>query len=218
MCFKRVCILTLHLFWSCVAIPNGATGATIDEVAQAAARGLPEMLAKIPAGAWSDYGFADASEVAQAALDLPMALSTITPTALAHYKPGDPVGALLSDTTLWYVPIRVKESVRAVLVVDRMNGEWQVVSLGYAPLAAPLQALLAQWPASRGYHPQLIVVFQAQQYLFTVPELGADNLTRLSGVPGLELGLKAGPAKIGRVDETVLALQPIVSENLSGRE
>lgn len=217
MDIKLFCMRILHLFllaWMVMSIQ--ASGATPDEVAQAAAKGLPELLAKIPAGAWRDYGFADASEVAKATLDRPLCLYTITPAALAGYQSGESIRSLLSDTTMWYVPVKVADSVRAILVVDRLDGAWQAVSLGYVPLAGPMQALIAQWPPAKGFHPKLILVFQAQQYLFTIPELGEDNLTRL-GVQGAGSEYRAGPFRVGRVDETVSFLKPMVANNLAGR-
>jgi hypothetical protein len=175
------------------------------------------MLAQIPDGAWSEYGFADGAAVAKATLSAPMPIYTITPAALDGYKQGDPIGSLLSDTTLWYVPVRVEGPVRAVLVVDLLDGKWQAVSLGYVPLAGPLEVLLDQWPQSKGFHPKLVMVYQAQQYLFTIPELGEDNLTPLSGGQGAGSGFKAGPSKLRFVGETVSALKPVVADNLSGR-
>ena len=213
LCRMRIVFVCL-----CVAIPAGVLGATPEEVAPVASTGLPELLSKIPPGAWSDYGFADADEVAQASLGNPMSVATITPAALKAYQPEDSLHTLLSETTLWYVPVRVNDSVRAVLVVDRVDGQWQAVSLGYVPLAAPLDAMLAQWPQSKGFHPALVMVFQAQQYLFTVPEWGEENLTFLQGVHRAGSEFKAGPCRMAGVAETVSALRPIVARNWSGRQ
>ncbi len=199
------------------AIPLGALGAAADEVLQAAGEGLPGMLGKIPAGAWGEYGFASGEELAEATPGEPLSLFTITPAALNGYKPGDPVDSLLSETTLWYVPVRVRESVRSFLVMDRVEDRWEAVSFGYVPLAKPVEAMLAQWPASAGYHPRLVLVFQAQQYLFTVPELGGDNLIPLLGVRGEGAGYKAAPSRVITVGETVSVLKPIVASHLAGR-
>ncbi len=195
---------------------SGAGAATPDDVARAAAEGLPGLLAQIPDGMWSEYGFANGREVAEAKPGRPMPVQTITPAALNAWKPGDPIGGLLSATSLWYVPVRAGGQVRAVLVVDWVEGGWQAVSLGYVPLAGPLGTLLEQWPESGGYHPQLVMVVQAQQYLFTVPELGGDNLTPLSG---LSMGsrVKEGRSGVGRLDETVAVLKPVVDAHLAGR-
>ena len=193
-----------------------ARGATPDDVARAAAEGLPGLLAQIPEGMGSEYGFADGREIAKAVPGRPMPVQAITPAALHAWKPGDAIGGLLSATTLWYVPVLAGGEVRAVLVVDWVEGGWQAVSLGYVPLAGPLGMLLEQWPESGGYHPQLVMVVQAQQYLFTVPELGGDNLTPLSG---LSMGsrVKEGRAGLGRVDEAVAVLKPVVDAHLAGR-
>ena len=201
----------------CMALPSGVLGATPDEVAQAASTGLPELLSKIPVGAWGDYGFADADEVSRASLGNPMSVGTITPTALEGYRAGDSLQEILSETTLWYIPVQVEDSVRAVLVVDRVDGTWQAVSLGYVPLAGPLGAMLAQWSPSKGYHPKLVMVLQAQQYLFTIPEWGDDNLTLLQGANRTGTEFKAGPSRVTGIAETVSVLRPIVARNLAGQ-
>ena len=201
----------------CMALPAGVLGAMPDEVALAAVTGLPELLSKIPDGAWGDYGFADADEVSRASLGNPMSVGTITPAALEGYRVGDSLRAILSETTLWYFPVQVEDSVHAVLVVDRVNGTWQAVSLGYVPLAGPLGAMMAQWPPSKGYHPKLVMVFQAQQYFFTIPEWGEDNLTLLQGAFRAGREFKAGPSRVTGVAETVSVLRPIVAQNLASR-
>lgn len=212
----RFCkIVALWLLWGAV-ISVGVLGAPPADVVQAAATGWPDMLARIPAGEWGDYGFLDSRETAQATLGAPMPVYTITPAALDGYQPGAAIDSLLSETSLWYVPVVVGGAVRAILVVDRLEDKWQAVSLGYVPLAGPLGRVLAQWPESEGYHPRLVMVFQAQQYLFTIPEWSEPNLTPLSG-RGMDSAAKAGPIAVGRLGETVAVLKPIVARQLSGR-
>src|SRR4029434_8669421 len=79
----------------------------------------------------------------------------------------------------WFFPIRIESESKAMLVVDRDGGTWKAVSLGYAGLGHELNELLAQWPESKGFHPQLIAVFQAKQFYFTVPEVDGFNLTQI---------------------------------------
>ena len=202
----------------CVGTHSGAVAgraqspAEAHAVAVAAARGWPEMRARIPAGMWRDYGFADGGAMASATLGEPLPMLAITPAALAAYQPGDSVEALLSATTLWYVPLAADGAIRSMLVVDRVAGEWQAVSLGYAPLAKALERMFAQWPATKGYHPRLVMVVQAQQYLYTVPELGPDNLTPLQGAAA-----KARPAGVDRVADAVAVLKPAVARNVAGQ-
>jgi hypothetical protein len=169
------------------------------DVQQAAAAGLPPFLSKIPANALEDYGFARGDDLKAASLGSPFQVQTITPAALEKYQAGMTVAALLTPTTVWYFPVVVNGQYRAILAVDQLNGKWQAVSLGFAGLAKELGVLNNQWKAKDGFHPVLIVVFQAQQYLFTVPEKDAFNLTRLSSKKPAPAG--AGPAAVAPVSD-----------------
>jgi hypothetical protein len=162
------------------------------EVLLAATNGLPAFLASLPAGTKAPYGFASDSDLAQARLGVPLQVHTITPTALANESTNSTLTALLSQTTLWYFPVMAGEETKAILVVDRMAGGWEAVSLGYAPLARELNQIAKQWPSAAGYHPRLIAVFPASRYYFTVPEVDDRNLTPIL-MPG-QADERASPA------------------------
>ena len=150
------------------------------DVLKAAEEGLQPYLNKIPVNELEQYGFAQGDTLLAATLGAPFQLHTITPAALEKFSAGTPVGTILTPTSLWYFPVVLAGQTRAVLVVDQLDGKWQAVSLGYAPLAKELGAIRAQWKAAQGYNPVLAVVFQARQYLFTVPEKDANNLTPIT--------------------------------------
>lgn len=108
---------------------------TPPEVLTAASNGLPAFLASVRLGSRDLYGFTNDTELAQTRLGVPLRVYAITPTALASHPADSTLTPLLSETTLWYLPVLVGEDAKAILVVDRMAGEWQAVSFGYAPLA-----------------------------------------------------------------------------------
>ena len=69
----------------------------------------------------------------------------------------------------------------------------------------------------------LIVVFQAKQYLFTVPEKDAYNLTRLAAQKASAADpLNASAifvndyATLGTADSVIDQLKPVVQNNLKG--
>ena len=62
-------------------------------------------------------------------------------------------------------------------MIDRVENQWRAVSLGCPQFAVELARVLAAWPEAKGYHPQFIVMRQAGQILFTIPEQDAANLT-----------------------------------------
>lgn len=150
-----------------------------EAVLQAAAQGLQPYLSKIPAEALEQYGFASGDALPTATLGTPFLLYTLTPAALDQYQEGMTVASLVTPTSMWYFPVLVGGQPRAILVVDKLADKWQAVSLGYAGLAQELGAISRLWNAAQGYQPLLIAVFQAKQYLFTVPEKDAYNLTPL---------------------------------------
>jgi hypothetical protein len=150
---------------------------TPPEVLTAASNGLPAFLASVPLGNRALYGFTNDTDLAQARLGVPLRIYAITPTALASHPAESTLPLLLSETTLWYLPVLVGEDAKAILVVDRMAGEWKAVSFGYAPLAQELNQIAKQWPASAGYHPKLVAAFSASRYYFAVPEVDDRNLT-----------------------------------------
>ena len=119
---------------------------------------------------------------------------------------------------MWFFPVIFKGEVRAMLTVELMNGAWQAVSLGKAPLARELAKVRNQWPESRGYSPKLVVVFQAGAYLFTLPRKGDSNLTPLTFAgKGFGRDIKTGLPEYSSpvpLAEVIEPLQTTVQENL----
>jgi len=170
--------LSLLLIRVCGAESLAGAGAP-QEVYRAASNGLPVFLGKVPLKSRELYGFTPDTDFSKIQLGPPALLRTIRPATLSSNRTVTAVSAVVSDTTMWFFPVLVEGEAKAMLVVDRHDGEWRAVSLGYAPLAAEWNHVLHQWPAARGFHPALIGVFQANQFYFTIPELGDANLTPL---------------------------------------
>jgi|WetSurMetagenome_2_1015567.scaffolds.fasta_scaffold206045_2 hypothetical protein len=176
------------------------------EIRMVAENGLPAFVSSIAPQERSSYGFTRDDDLTRAYLGNPFNLSTITPQALSNYQPGDAVQTVLSKTKQWYFPVMIGQDLRAVLVVDQVDGNWQAVSLGYAPLAKLLQKVRQKYPDSQGYHPILIAVFQAREYLLLVPEENTNNLISLSP--------KNSDLAEERAGNLLERLKPIVAENL----
>jgi hypothetical protein len=150
------------------------------EVLDAASNGLPAFLASVPATTRESYGFPSDSDLTQARLGAPLLQYTVTPAALTNRARSTAVSSLITETPLWYFPIQMNGETKALLAVDHMSDGWKAVSLGYAPLAREWTLVARQWPASKGYHPRLVTVFQAKQHYFTVPEVDDRNLTLIA--------------------------------------
>lgn len=178
-----------------------------EDVLRAAETGLLPYLEKVPLDRIEQYGFVEGDVLQSATLGAPFLLHTITPEALERHLSGTPVAAMITPTSMWYFPVLIEGQARAVLVVDRLDDQWKAVSLGYAGLARELGMMSRQWPRSEGYDPVLIAVFQARQYLFTVPARGADNLTPLTPISKTRDDRYSGLAD---ASDVIAGLKPVV--------
>ena len=147
------------------------------EVIKAAEEGLQPFLRKIPKRLIEEYGFDKGDYLEEAYLGRPFNLYKITPDALSNYRTEDTIDSIISETSHWYFPIMLNNSTKTILVVAKVGDNWKAITLGYVPLVRELAEIQQQWPKSKGYNPRLVVVLQAKEYLFTVPEMDAYNLT-----------------------------------------
>ena len=181
--FSGLCFLAATVQSQVLPVPPAG-------VVAAAKDGLPGFLAKIPAGAKAVYGFPETSDLSRTRLGTPLALRSVQPAGLENKTAAQTVTEVLSDTSMWFVPVQLEGRIKAMLVVDWHEGAWRAVSLGYAPLAGEWDQVAAQWPAEKGYHPQLVTFFQGKQFYFTVPEVDGTNFTAIAS-PG---NASSGPA------------------------
>ncbi len=148
---------------------------------QVAEEGLSAFLEIIPQIQQEDgeFGFAETDSLDEVRLGVPYKLHRINPSSLSDYEEGETVFSLISKTQMWYFPIVLDDQMKAVLIVDKVKGRWKAVGFGRANLSAKLGKVRRNWPASEGYNP-LLISFQGREYLYTVPEKGAYNLTSLT--------------------------------------
>ncbi|GAB4342923.1 MAG: hypothetical protein Kow0089_18360 [Desulfobulbaceae bacterium] len=186
----------------------------------AAQSGLQPLLNHIPPEDRQDFGFSNDDDMATAVLGSPFNLFTITPEDLAGYRKGTPVSSILRKTDLWYFPVVVNKSARTILIVDKVGGKWRAVSLGNTHLVKTLQQVSQRWPEAGGFTPRLIAVFQARQYLVTVPEVDERSLMPVpDGLPG------GGNLKVDGAESLIMEdayevmqrLLPIVTENIGNQ-
>ncbi len=166
--FQLVLIITLIIY----QLSFGQTKQT-----NAAEEGLQTFLQKVPKESKILYGFATHDSLELACLGKPFNLHKIAPSEISQFKSGDSVSSIISKTNLWYFPVLLNNKIKSLLVVDTLNGKWAAVSLGYTNLAKELAKIRQQWPESKGFTPKIIIVFQANKYLFTIPEIDEYNLT-----------------------------------------
>lgn len=186
-------------------------------VRNAAQEGLQSFLGRISPAARGDYGFTGSDNLARVKLGTPLNLLTITPEALLSYQASRPVAAILTKTKMWYFPVMLQNEVRCILVVDQVDGKWQAVSLGYANLAKALGTIKQRYPASQGFNPRLIAVFQANQYLVMVPEENPQALISIIPAGRGAPGVTAGKLPLEDAARVLERLKPLVRNNLQQR-
>ena len=198
-----------------------------DDVHKVADDGLQSFLERIPKGSMEEYGFAKDDNLDEAYLGGAFRLYNISPEVLSMYKSNDSVSAIISETDTWYFLVTINNETKSILIVEKLNDEWKTVGLGYSSLAKELDIILKQWPRSDGFNPLLIVVFQAQEYLFTIPEIDGYNLTPVL-LPHKAViaddyqkksatkSLKESPkySELASVSNVVKRIKPIVEENI----
>lgn len=121
------------------------------------------------------YGFMPDENLRAARLGNPIPVYTLAQPGRMHYT-GQPVKSLLQPADEWVFPIILENRIRFMLQV-RGSGHDHVLGHGSRALAMVYEKILARWPASEGFHPQLVIQPNRPGYSFTIPELPDQNLT-----------------------------------------
>jgi hypothetical protein len=125
------------------------------------------------------YGFKPADSLREARLGNPIPVYTITQPDRKNYTAGQPVKPLLKPPNEWVYPIILGDRIRFMVQVKQVENEYVVGKCSRA-LAMVYDQILRRWPASEGFHPQLVVNAKMPGYYFTIPELPDQNLTDTS--------------------------------------
>ena len=159
-------------------LPKGDAGLNHVQVAEECLHAFLEIIPQIQQED-GEFGFAETDSLDDVCLGVPYRLHRINSQALSDYQEGDTVSSVISKTQTWYFPVMLDDRIKALLMVDKVKGRWKAVGFGKANLSSELEGVRKNWPASKGYRP-LLIIFQAREYLYTVPEKGAYNLTSLT--------------------------------------
>ncbi len=188
------------------------------EAVTAAESGLVQFLKELPDSERGNFGFLPEDRLSDARVGTPFQLYTITPEKLLNAPADTSVDTLISPTGRWFFPVILEGTPRAILTVERMDGNWEAVTLGMTPLAGEMEKIKRQWPKSEGYTPKLVAIYQAASYFFTVPEKDNRNFTPLT-FDGMGFGgyyQKTGPEYSATVPFSEIAgpLKKAVEENI----
>ena len=136
---SRLLCSILCLFVILICFLNVVYAESPRDVNMAAEAGLSHMLASIPKGYESKYGFANREEFETATVGLPYQMQTIHPEIMKS-------NAAITDDMItsveeWRFPVICDGRVRALLTVAKVEGRWQAVDIGAATLASEIDTL-----------------------------------------------------------------------------
>lgn len=138
------------------------------------------------------YGFMPDENLKAARLGNPILVHKIVQPGRASYL-GQPVTSLLKPADEWVVPIILDNHIRFMVQI-RFVGHDYVLGQGSRALAMIYDKILARWPASEGFHPQLVIFPNLPGYYFTIPEMPVQNIT--DTVRMLEFNPSLSPATV----------------------
>jgi hypothetical protein len=138
------------------------------------------------------YGFMPEENLRAARLGDPIPVYMIAQQSLENYT-GQPLKSLLKPADEWIFPVILDDRIRFMVQV-RYVGHNYVLGHGSRALAMVYDKILAHWPASEGYHPQLVINPNMPFYYFTIPELPEPNITDTDRM--LEFNPSLSPANV----------------------
>lgn len=103
------------------------------------------------------------------------------------------VNSMLKPADEWVFPVILENHIRFMVQV-RYNGHDYVLGHGSRALAMDYDKIVTRWPASEGFHPQLVIHPNRLFYYFTIPELPDQNLTDTSRTQDFSFSLT--PARV----------------------
>ena len=125
------------------------------------------------------YGFTSDDKLEAASLGEAIPVYGIASADGAGYREGQPVNAIFKNTKEWLFPVMLHDRI-CFMVPVRRAGDQYTAGTGSRALAIVYEKIQARWPASQGYHPQLVVNPNRTGYFFSIPELPDQNLTDTS--------------------------------------
>lgn len=142
---------TLSLFLLVLfASPQVSAKDVPPEVIQAAEEGLPIFLSGITPEVMEDFGFSNNDNLDDAVLGRPFQEYFISKTVIENYSEGNNIYDVLTAPIMWYFPIMISDEIKCLLGIDKMDGNWEAVFIGYAPIAQLVALARQVWPISEG--------------------------------------------------------------------
>jgi len=122
------------------------------------------------------FGFAPDDKFDEVKLGDPIRVYTVAPADRDNYQDGQPIKAILQPANQWLFPVILNDEVRVMIPVRRVGKQYAADNCSRS-LAMVYEKIEERWPASDGYHPQLVANPNLTGYYFTIPELADQNLT-----------------------------------------
>lgn len=159
------------------AVPKAAPRPVTDhdrllQAAQVAFQNVLDAASVYP----DSYGFHADDVLQNAKLGDPMPVYTVAQLDCVNYQTGQPIQPLLNPADQWVFPVTIGGRICCMVQVSH-DGHNFVPGGGNKMLGLAWNKIVQKWPASQGFHPEIVVNANVPGYYFTVPELPAQNMT-----------------------------------------
>jgi hypothetical protein len=177
------------------------------DVNNAAELGLSRMLDSIPQGYELKYGFANREEFAIATIGTPYQMYTIHPDVMKDNV--TVTDDMITSAEEWRFPVICNGSIRALLTVAKVKGQWQAVDIGAATLASEIDALEKGLSLKRREINRIILrLYQINSDFIVITE-GSAKITNGSFYP-----VKSSRIGVGGSQNIELKLSPSTFQDL----
>jgi len=187
----------------------------LNQVREAAARGLAPLLKAIPARDLAQYNFPDERELDRSTLGNPFRIHTIPPELILNYSPETSLEEIISPTSIWLFPVILEGETRTLLTVDFIDGEWRAVAIGRSGLAKRWASILELWPSSDGYQHTFVRIFQAKADFVILSHAGGTKITPLESAC---ISLGVSEAETYSPSQIMMKLQKPVQDNIESSQ
>ena len=110
----------------------------VQDVLASADKGFSTFFTAVQKKSYEKYGFDRGDIVSDFTFGTPFQILAIDPGKIQQEKSENDLFSLTENSELWYVPVVKKENVCCLLLIDKINDDFEAVSMGYRPLAVTI--------------------------------------------------------------------------------
>ncbi len=132
---RQITYILLCMVFALFVVPQLGAQEAPPEVIQAAEEGLPSFLLHITPATMEGYGFSEDDNLDEAFLGRPFLQYFLYTRQILNYEERDTIYDVLTGSSEWYFPIMIGDEARCLLLVAKIDNEWDMAAAGYAGTA-----------------------------------------------------------------------------------